>query len=443
MDIKSISTLSLPPAGNLVAATQAKVAASTAAAATAPAAKTTVPAATAPAQVAKTEETKTENKDLSKAKTNFKKAAPYVAGAIVLAGLGVYLVKGRGKNLNKKTVNEVKEGLADAAAKAKEEVADASKTAQKGTTEAAQAKNVTETAADVSKADSKAATAEAPKPDAPSAKPEAKPAEAPKQEAPAAKTEEKPVEAADAKAPEAKPENKPADAPKQETPAAKPEAKPEEAPKTDAPAAKTETKPAEAPKQEAPANAEAKPEAKPAEASKQDAKPEANKAKQESAPVKEAKPEINLSKKETIDKIDEIQKASQEEVNRIIGENSRNGHVDLDKMRKISDDFCADAEGRGAKRYHQAANLLEQSYIREAIKTEGEAKTGLSYLYDIVMNNPKLFNYYKKMPVEEAAIRVNNLRNNELANCKVEKEITADKFFNDVVAKIVENSQKK
>ena len=240
-----------------------------------------------------------------------------------------------------------------------------------------------------------------------------------------------------------------ADAPKTDAPAAQPEAKPaEQAPKTDAP--KADAPKTDAPKTDAPA---AQPEAKPAEQAPKADAAKTDAAKQEPAPAKTeakpadaanvtAKPAIEVTKKEVIDKIDKIQKASQEEVDRIIGENTRDGHIDLDKMRDIAGSFCADAAGRGDKRYHQAANILEQSYARESLKQEGNVKTGLSYFYDILINDRKIFSIYKKMPVEEAAVRLNNLRNNELANCKVVDGMTPDKFFNDVMAKIVENSKK-
>ena len=129
-------------------------------------------------------------------------------------------------------------------------------------------------------------------------------------------------------------------------------------------------------------------------------------------------------------------------MNKIIGENSRDGHVDLDQMRDSAGQFCADKD-RGDNRFHQAANLLEQSYIREAIKTEGKEKTGISYLHGIITGDKDLYTIYTHMPLEEAAVRVNNIRTKELANCKVENNITPDKLFDDVLTKIIENAEKK
>ena len=373
MDIKAISTLTLPQ-NNYVPTPKVQTNAQPA---QSPAVKN--------ADTSKPETAAAQTPPANKTPKNFKKAIPYVAGAVVLAGLGIYIAKGKGKNLfNKKNLNEIKDDVADIGKKAKEEIKEEIQTSTKKVETDAAAAAKTETAA---------------------AKAETKTAEAAKEKAEtAANAEAKPAEIAKDKA----------EAPKDKTEkTAKSKSKTSKASKTDA--AKAENKPAEAAKQN---------------------------AKAEQASVEEIKKSINLTNKETLDKVNKINADSSQEVNKIIGENSRDGHVDLDQMRDSAGQFCADKD-RGDNRFHQAANLLEQSYIREAIKTEGKEKTGISYLHGIITGDKDLYTIYTHMPLEEAAVRVNNIRTKELANCKVENNITPDKLFDDVLTKIIENAEKK
>ena len=427
MDIKAISTLTLPQ-NNYVPTPKVQTNAQPA---QSPAVKN--------ADTSKPETAAAQTPPANKTPKNFKKAIPYVAGAVVLAGLGIYIAKGKGKNLfNKKNLNEIKDDVADIGKKAKEEIKEEIQTSTKKVETDAAAAAKTETAA--AKAETK--TAEAAKDKAETAaNAEAKPAEAAKEKAEtAANAEAKPAEAAKDKAETAaNAEAKPAEAAKDKAEtAANAEAKPAEIAKDKAEApkdktektAKSKSKTSKASKTDA-----AKAENKPAEAAKQN-------AKAEQASVEEIKKSINLTNKETLDKVNKINADSSQEVNKIIGENSRDGHVDLDQMRDSAGQFCADKD-RGDNRFHQAANLLEQSYIREAIKTEGKEKTGISYLHGIITGDKDLYTIYTHMPLEEAAVRVNNIRTKELANCKVENNITPDKLFDDVLTKIIENAEKK
>ena len=427
MDIKAISTLTLPQ-NNYVPTPKVQTNAQPA---QSPAVKN--------ADTSKPETAAAQTPPANKTPKNFKKAIPYVAGAVVLAGLGIYIAKGKGKNLfNKKNLNEIKDDVADIGKKAKEEIKEEIQTSTKKVETDAAAAAKTETAA--AKAETK--TAEAAKDKAETAaNAEAKPAEAAKDKAEtAANAEAKPAEAAKDKAETAaNAEAKPAEAAKDKAEtAANAEAKPAEIAKDKAEApkdktektAKSKSKTSKASKTDA-----AKAENKPAEAAKQN-------AKAEQASVEEIKKSINLTNKETLDKVNKINADSSQEVNKIIGENSRDGHVDLDQMRDSAGQFCADKD-RGDNRFHQAANLLEQSYIREAIKTEGKEKTGISYLHGIITGDKDLYTIYTHMPLEEAAVRVNNIRTKELANCKVENNITPDKLFDDVLTKIIENAEKK
>ena len=415
MDINSISTVTLPKAGNLVAATQAKMAASAAAKAAAPAA----PAQTAPvSQAVLASQPQAANADTNQGTSknsvkSFKKAIPYVAGAIVLAGLGYYAL--RGKKINKKAVNEVVEEVSQAGKKAAEEAGSVK-------TEAANAANKAETT--VQKAASNAEAAEQ-KAETAAQKVEEKAA------ANAAKSEVKPAENATQKVEEkaadnaAKAETKPAEntAPKAEEKPTAAEQKAEAKPADNA-APKAEEKPAETAAQkveEKPADNTAKSEVKPAE------KPQENAAQA-----------INLDNKEIIEKINKNKKTDEAEINRIIGENTQDGHILFDKMRRVANDFTAD-EGRGPDRYHRAADVLEKSYIREFIKTDGNTQSGLNALFDNMMADEQLLSIYKYLPLEDTACRLDLLRKNELVNCKAAKEMSLDEFFEKALAKVKEH----
>lgn len=416
MDINSISTVTLPKAGNLVAATQAKMAASAAAKAAAPAA----PAQTAPvSQAVPASQPQAANADTNQGTSknsvkSFKKAIPYVAGAIVLAGLGYYAL--RGKKINKKAVNEVVEEVSQAGKKAAEEAGSVK-------TEAANAANKAETT--VQKAASNAEAAEQ-KAETAAQKVEEKAA------ANAAKSEVKPAETAAQKVEEKAADN-----------AAKAETKPAENA-----AQKVEEKPAAAAEQKAEAkpadNAAPKAEEKPAEnaAQKVEEKPADNTAKSEVKPAEKpqenAAQAINLDNKEIIEKINKNKKTDEAEINRIIGENTQDGHILFDKMRRVANDFTAD-EGRGPDRYHRAADVLEKSYIREFIKTDGNTQSGLNALFDNMMADEQLLSIYKYLPLEDTACRLDLLRKNELVNCKAAKEMSLDEFFEKALAKVKEH----
>ena len=328
--------------------------------------------------------------DTQKSGINYKKAAPYIAGAVILAGLGVYF--GR-----KRLVKGVK-------IKPKEPVNPAGEVSKPGST----------------------AKAHAPEASNPSASSAPKAPEKPQ----AAET--KPV--ADApKAPE-KPqaaETKPAaDAPKAPE---KPQA--------------AETKPAaDAPKApEKPQATENKPVAllpKPnAEAPKAAIEAKAPNTQKTTAAVAETTVEtIKLDDKKILENIEKIRKEKSEETNRIIQENTHDGFVDLKKLYKASKDFVADAEGRGENRFHQAANLLEQSMIKAYIKGNEAQKSGLQAFFDKAKSEPLLFDIYKNMTVEEAASRVKYLVENDLKAAKYE-DMDAKTFFDSFV-KIITDTAK-
>ena len=368
MDIKSISTLSLPQTGNLLAATQAKAAASAAAktnAAPAPQASPQTSPVTQTAPAVQTAQNDTEQDSQKKSVKSFKKALPYVAGAVVLAGLGVYIWKGKGKGLIRKK-DSLKDDLIDLGEKANEKM----KKGEKPKTEVPKAEEI--------KADG--------------TKPENPKPENPKPEAP--------------KADGAKAEDKKPDAPKAEEPKAD--------------GAKAEDKKSNAPKAK---------------------KSKAENPKTDANSTQDIKKKINLDNKEVVEKIKSIKKQNEPNVIQITNENNRDGHINLAAMQKVATDFMNDVAGRGDARFHMAADFLEQTYIHEFIKTEGNVKSGLNTLFEKMMADEKLALIYSKMPLEEAACRIDSLRKNELANCKAANEMTLDEFFEKVLAKLIENQK--
>ncbi len=423
MDIKSISTLSLPQTGNLLAATQAKAAASAAAktnAAPAPQALPQTSPVTQTAPAVQTAQNDTEQDSQKKSVKSFKKALPYVAGAVVLAGLGVYIWKGKGKGLIRKK-DSLKDDLIDLGEKANEKM----KKGEKPKTEVPKAEEI--------KADGN--KPENPKPEAPKAdgaKAEDKKPDAPKAEEP--------------KADGTKAEDKKPDAPKAEEPkadGAKAEDKKPDAPKTEEPktdGAKAEDKKPDAPKAEEPKADGAKAEDKKSNAPKAK-KSKAENPKTDANSTQDIKKKINLDNKEVVEKIKSIKKQNEPNVIQITNENNRDGHINLAAMQKVATDFMNDVAGRGDARFHMAADFLEQTYIHEFIKTEGNVKSGLNTLFEKMMADEKLALIYSKMPLEEAACRIDSLRKNELANCKAANEMTLDEFFEKVLAKLIENQK--
>ena len=423
MDIKSISTLSLPQTGNLLAATQAKAAASAAAktnAAPAPQALPQTSPVTQTAPAVQTAQNDTEQDSQKKSVKSFKKALPYVAGAVVLAGLGVYIWKGKGKGLIRKK-DSLKDDLIDLGEKANEKM----KKGEKPKTEVPKAEEI--------KADGN--KPENPKPEAPKAdgaKAEDKKPDAPKAEEP--------------KADGTKAEDKKPDAPKAEEPkadGAKAEDKKPDAPKTEEPkadGAKAEDKKPDAPKAEEPKADGAKAEDKKSNAPKAK-KSKAENPKTDANSTQDIKKKINLDNKEVVEKIKSIKKQNEPNVIQITNENNRDGHINLTAMQKVATDFMNDVTGRGDARFHMAADFLEQTYIHEFIKTEGNVKSGLNTLFEKMMADEKLALIYSKMPLEEAACRIDSLRKNELANCKAANEMTLDEFFEKVLAKLIENQK--
>lgn len=156
--------------------------------------------------------------------------------------------------------------------------------------------------------------------------------------------------------------------------------------------------------------------------------------------VAEALQSINLNNKKILDKISEVKVQNKEEIKKIINDNTKDGHVDLNIMNKVARDFANDEAGRGADRFHQAAEILEQSLIREFVKGNKKEMTGLQNIFDRATQNSPLFEIYKKMPLEEAASRLKNLSDKDLKSASY-KGMDAQTFFDKAFARLIEKIQ--
>lgn len=153
-----------------------------------------------------------------------------------------------------------------------------------------------------------------------------------------------------------------------------------------------------------------------------------------------AKNSLKLNDKVILSKIADTRKNQLADVDRIISENIKDGKLDMPMMHKIARDFASDEAGRGADRYHQAADLLEQSYVTRYIKGDAKQKEGLENFFDIAKTESPLFEIYTKMPMEEAAARLRYLADNDLKSAKY-KGMDAERFFEKALDRLVEKLQ--
>ena len=421
-----------------------------------------------------------EQKKSSKIKNSFQNhKLPYVAGAIVLAGMGIFIGKSMlSKKAGKVAANvlndikeEVKTKADDAVDALKDKVDDVAKKAEKVAQEAgekveAKVETAAQTAQEVvakteakaetaaqtvqkaaekaeakaettsqtvqktaEKAEAKAETA------AQTAQKQAEKAEAKAETA--AQTVQKAAEKAEAKAEttsqtvqktaekaEAKAETAAQTAQKQaEKAEAKPETTAQTAQKT---AEKVEAK-AETTAQTAQKTAE-KAEAK-AETTTQTAQKTAEKAetKPETKPNKDVKTKSSVLKTEDIIAFN---KAHEQEATRIIEENTLSGFVNLEVLEKVGRDF-ADDKNR-PDNLMQAANLLELSYKRAYRKAHPDKTLeGLDKVYKrITEESHDLFNVYSQMPKAQAKERIKVFSLETLAAKGFEaKDMTPEQFM--------------
>lgn len=156
---------------------------------------------------------------------------------------------------------------------------------------------------------------------------------------------------------------------------------------------------------------------------------------------KEIKNKINPLNDEIIAKIIKNKNEKFDEINRIIAENTKDGHINFNIMRKVAHDFSTDEAGRGADRFHQAAEILEQSYIREYIKPDGFEKHGVYNLFDTMKSDTELMSIYTKMPLEEAVNRINYICYNDLLKCNAAKDMSKETFFDKMFDRLIEKRQ--
>lgn len=149
---------------------------------------------------------------------------------------------------------------------------------------------------------------------------------------------------------------------------------------------------------------------------------------------------LNLNSKEVLAKILENKKSQANEINRIIGENIQNEHVNLPIMQKVARDFASDNAGRGENRFHQAADIMEQALIKEFVKGDAKQKEGLQSFFDVAKGDSPLFEIYAHMPIDEAATRLRYLADNDLKSASY-KGIDAEAFFEKSLQRLVEKFQ--
>ena len=367
-----------------------------------------------------------EQKKSSKIKNSFQNhKLPYVAGAIVLAGMGIFIGKSMlSKKAGKVAANvlndikeEVKTKADDAVDALKDKVDDVAKKAEKVAQEAgekveAKVETAAQTAQEVvAKTEAKAETA------AQTVQKAAEKAEAKAETT--SQTVQKTAEKAEAKA-----ETAAQTAQKQaEKAEAKPETTAQTAQKT---AEKVEAK-AETTAQTAQKTAE-KAEAK-AETTTQTAQKTAEKAetKPETKPNKDVKTKSSVLKTEDIIAFN---KAHEQEATRIIEENTLSGFVNLEVLEKVGRDF-ADDKNR-PDNLMQAANLLELSYKRAYRKAHPDKTLeGLDKVYKrITEESHDLFNVYSQMPKAQAKERIKVFSLETLAAKGFEaKDMTPEQFM--------------
>ncbi|MBS4760367.1 MAG: hypothetical protein KHX03_06685 [Clostridium sp.] len=125
----------------------------------------------------------------------------------------------------------------------------------------------------------------------------------------------------------------------------------------------------------------------------------------------------NAVKREVSDNlVIEFNKAHMEEARRIIGENTANGFVDLKVLEKVGRDFAADKNR--ADNLKQAANLLEESYASAYRQAHPDHTIeGIEKVYKrITEESHELFDVYAQMPKEDALQRIRIYSMNRLGH---------------------------
>ena len=157
---------------------------------------------------------------------------------------------------------------------------------------------------------------------------------------------------------------------------------------------------------------------------------------------KEAFDSVNFNDKNTIDKIKNTRLKEQNNINRILDENTSNGNVDINTIKKIANDYMLDNK-RGETRFHQAADLLEQAYIKQHIQNGTNVKAGMCNLVDGMTTDPVLYKCYQNMPLQESANRLNYLKEQDLKNYTSTEGMNNELFFEKTFSRLVDKYQMK
>ena len=147
-----------------------------------------------------------------------------------------------------------------------------------------------------------------------------------------------------------------------------------------------------------------------------------------------------LNDKAIVSKILTVRKAQEADIERIINENTHNGLIDIPMMQKIANDYMADIN-RGPDRFHQAADLLETSHLRQHIKSERRIESEMFNLVDYMTADSVLYKSYLNMPIEESANRLNLIVESSFKDDKFKDALETTDFFGKVFRKLVEKYQ--
>lgn len=115
---------------------------------------------------------------------------------------------------------------------------------------------------------------------------------------------------------------------------------------------------------------------------------------------------VEVADSAALQQVKDFNKAHFEESATIIGANNWSGFVDVPKLEKVGRDFAADVNR--PDNLKQAANLFEHSYKEAYINSySNNTQVGLEKIVNRVTNESQdLFNVYAKMPKEDVLLRV-------------------------------------
>lgn len=115
---------------------------------------------------------------------------------------------------------------------------------------------------------------------------------------------------------------------------------------------------------------------------------------------------VEVADSAALQQVNDFNKAHFVESATIIGANNWSGFVDLPKLEKVGRDFADDVSR--PENLKQAANLFEQSYKGAYINSYvNKTQVGLEKIVNRVTNESQdLFNVYAKMPKEDVLLRV-------------------------------------